>query len=991
MQPFHKLTTIFLLLSVFLVSTSSNIHFDGDEAKDKQAYWVDSVFNALNEDQKLGQLFMIAAYSNVDEAQNQVIENIIKDYQIGGLIFMQGGPVRQATLTNRYQAASKTPLLISMDAEWGLSMRLDSTLNFPKQMTLGAIQEDKYVYEMGKEIAMQCKRLGVHVSFSPDIDINSNPLNPIIGVRSFGENKENVARKGIAYMKGLQHHGVMAVAKHFPGHGDTDRDSHLGLPTIKHSKKRMDEIELYPFKKLIRDSVGGVLVAHLNIPAYDNTPNRASTLSKNIVTDLLKEKLDFQGLIFTDALNMKGVSKFFKPGEVDVMALKAGNDVLLFSEDVPIAINKIKEALANGDLDKKEVYQSVKKILNAKYWAGLNKYKPIEIKNLYQDLHSAHAKALRHTLFEKAVTVVSNANDLIPFKFNDTTKFASIAFGTSVENEFQKTLTKYAHFENHHFLEHHHFTSDQIEAFVEKYAHKTVIISIHGMNNSPAKDYGITKEISLLVQKLEQKTKVVVVLFGNPYALKYFENSPHVVCAYEHNEITKKLVPQVLFGALKANGKLPVSATSTIREGRGFFTLNTQKLQYGIPEQVGMLEEKLHTIDTIVTKAIKNHVMPGCEIVVARKGKVIYEKSFGKQTYLDSLPVQDSTIYDIASISKVAGTLQAVMFLYEQGEINLDSTISTYLPELKGTNKANIFIREVLTHQAGLQPFIEHNKKTMENGNLKDTYYCNKKDSIYNLSITPTIFAIPALPDSMWHWTIQSSLISKNHNAHNSDTSCYPYRYSDISFYIMKRIVETKTNQVMNEFLDQHFYAPLGMYNTTYKPLEKFNIERIPPTEDEPSFRKQIIRGTVHDPGAAMMGGVAGHAGLFSTANDLAILMQTHLQKGTYGGVNYFKPETVNEFSRAQYTSCRRGLGWDKPQLGGSSPTSDLCSFETFGHTGFTGTCAWVDPKYDLVFIFLSNRTFPNAENKKLITQNIRTKIQDVIYQSIVNITPEEL
>lgn len=976
---------------VFIVCASSNIHTDGDEARDKQAHWVDSVFNTLSLDQKIGQLFMVDAYSNLGEANNQQIDSLIVKNQIGGIIFMQGSPLKQAHLTNRFQAESKLPLLISMDAEWGLSMRLDSTMIFPKQMTLGAIQDEKYIYLMGKEMAEQCKRMGVHISFSPDVDVNSNPLNPVIGMRSFGENKENVAQKGLAYMKGLQHNGVMAVAKHFPGHGDTDSDSHLGLPTVKHTKKRIDEIDLYPFKKLIRDSVSGVMVAHLFVPAYDDTPNRASTLSKEIITDLLKEKLDFQGLIFTDALNMKAVSKYFKPGEVEVMAMKAGNDILLFSENVPVAINKIKDALEKGDLSQKEIDKSVKKILNAKYWAGLNNYKPIEINSLFNDLHTPNAKSLRYTLFEKAVTVVTNENDLIPFKYADTAKFVSIAFGTTVENEFQKILNKYARFENYHYEEHAHFTADKVNELVERHSKKTVIVSIHGMNNSPSKDYGITKEIINFIQKLEAKTNVVVVVFGNPYALKFFEKSPHLICTYEQNEVNRKYVAEVIFGAAKANGKLPVSASKELNEGRGFFTLNTQKLQYGIPEQVGMTEDKFYRIDTIVSKAIHNHVMPGCEILVARNGKVIYEKSFGNYTYQDSaLAVKDSTIYDIASVSKVAGTLQAVMTLYEHGEISLDSTISTYLPELKGTNKEHILMREVLTHQAGLQAFLEHFKKVMHKDGFNAAFIGTKKDSIYTLPITPSIFAIPSLPDSMWQWTINSNLIQKNSHAHGADTSCYPYRYSDLSFYIMKRIVESKINQPMNEFLDQHFYAPLGMYNTTYKPLEKFNISRIAPTENDQSFRKQVIRGTVHDPGAAMMGGVAGHAGLFSTANDLAILMQMHLQKGEYGGVQYFKPETVAEFSRAQFISCRRGLGWDKPQMGGSSPTSDYCSFDTFGHTGFTGTCAWVDPKYNLVFIFLSNRTYPYSENKKLITQNIRTRIQDIIYQSIVNINPEE-
>jgi beta-glucosidase-like glycosyl hydrolase/CubicO group peptidase (beta-lactamase class C family) len=987
LKMLRKTTVTFLLpLICFIVLANTHLLNKYQVEEQKKEHWVDSVFNAMSPEQRLGQLFMIAAYSNGKESDYQDIDKLVRDYNLGGLIFMQGGPMRQAALTNRYQSLAKIPLLISMDAEWGLSMRLDSTLQFPRQMTLGAIQNDDLIFKMGKEMANQCKRMGVHISFSPAVDVNSNPMNPVIGIRSFGENKEKVAAKGSAYMRGLQANGVIAVAKHFPGHGDTDADSHLSLPEIKHSKKRIDEIELYPFKRLIKDSVAGVMVAHIHVPAFDDDENKASSLSKEVVKKLLIDKLDYTGLVFTDALNMKGVSKFYKPGEIEVMALKAGNDVLLFSENVPLAIESIKKAIENDDLEQKDVDAKVRKILGAKYWAKLHEYKPIDLHNLYKDLYPHSAVALRHQLFEKAITVVKNETGLLPIKHQDTLKLASIAFGVGKDNEFQHILSKYAHFEHYHYAEHAHFTQEQLSIQAEKLAGKTVIISIHGMNNTPSKGYGVTHEIQQLAQKLQEKSNVIVVVMGNAYALKYFEDIKHVICTYENNDVTRKSVPQVIFGAMKAEGKLPVSPTIILKEGMGYNISPLNKLQYSIPERVGMNSRTLNKIDTIVGKAIKNKVMPGCKILVAREGKVIFERNYGTLNYDTLAPVTDSTIYDIASISKVVGTLQCIMFLKEQGLIHIDSTASTYLPELKGTNKQYITLREALTHTAGLQAFIEHFKKTTTSaGKLNDEYYCNEKDSSnFTLSVTNHLFAIHTLPDSMWKWSINSELI---HKQKAGDTSCYPYRYSDISFYILKRVAEKVLQQPISEFLAHHYYQPLGMYQTTYNPLDhNYPSHHIAPTEYDGTFRKQVIRGTVHDPGAAMMGGVAGHAGVFSTTRDLAILMQMHLQNGNYGGYIYLRPETVVEFTKASYTNCRRGLGWDKPQFGGSSPTSDFCSFDTFGHTGFTGTCAWADPKYNLQFIFLSNRTFPNSENKKLITQNIRTRIQDEIYRSMTEL-----
>lgn len=981
--------------------------------------WVDSVFNSMNADQRIGQLFMVAAYSNKDEIHHKAIENLIKNYNIGGLIFFKGTPYHQAKLINRYQSIARVPLLIAMDAEWGLAMRLDSTISFPRQMTLGAIQDNQYIYRMGAEIARQCKRIGVHVNLAPVVDINSNPNNPVIGIRSFGENKENVALKGIAYMKGLQQNSVMANAKHFPGHGDTDTDSHLTLPVIKHSKKRLDEIELYPFKRLINEGLMSIMVAHLHVPAYDDTVNRATTLSKAVVTGLLKKDLGFRGLIFTDALNMRGVSQFYKPGDVDLKALLAGNDVLLFSEKVPVAIKKIKQAVRRGIISMEEIDKRVKKILRAKFWVGLygkngrkeieeirgDNFPSINLNNIYEDLNTNYAKFLQQELYEKALTVVQNQDDLIPFKIIDTNTFASVSIGLSHLikgeldgiNEFQKMLSLYAPFD-HFSISEKALEQTYNDLLNEVFPYKTVVVSIHKMNNSSSRGYGISKKAKDFIKQISKKTKTILVVFGNPYSLKYFEDNKWLVCAYEDNEVTQKVVPQLLFGAISANGKLPVSASSKFKEGVGLTTESLKRLIYSFPESVGMNSKTLLNIDTIVLKAIADSAMPGCQVLIAKDGNVIFNKSYGYLTYKKQQLVTNQTIYDVASVTKVAGTLQAIMFLKEQGLLDLDAKASEYLSELKTTNKKDLLIRDIMSHQAGLVPYIEYWKRTIDSsGMLSDSFYSNiKSEKFPNLvvhrinagialsdGVLPgvnkgALYSISSMEDTIWQWTIDSDMIKKKKKKHK-----YGYKYSDLGFYIMKRIAEKLLNQSIEEFLDQNFYTPLSLNTLNYQPQNKFEIKKIAPTEYDTNFRKTLICGTVHDPGAAMVGGVAGHAGIFSNANALSILMQMNLQHGYYGGLRYFKSETIPEFTTKQFDNNRRGLGWDKPDPDGHGPTSNYASANTFGHSGFTGTCVWVDPDCQLVYVFLSNRVYPNAYNTKLITKNIRTRIHDVIYRAM--------
>ncbi|MGB3181414.1 MAG: glycoside hydrolase family 3 N-terminal domain-containing protein [Cyclobacteriaceae bacterium] len=954
----------------------------GNTAESPEDAWVDSVFKQLTDDQRIAQLITVAGYSNRDEKHYLEIERLVRNYNIGGICFFQGDPVTQVRLTNRYQAAAATPVLISMDLEYGLGMRLDSTVSYPNQMTLGALNDTKPVYDMGAEVARQCRELGVHVNFAPVVDINSNRANPVINYRSFGEDKKKVAAMAGAYMRGLQDNSIIATAKHFPGHGDTDSDSHLTLPIIRSSRERLDSLELYPFREIFDEGIMSVMVAHLYIPALDSTPNVASTLSPKIIKDLLKDEMGFEGLVFSDALNMQGVAKYFGPGEVALRALQAGNDVLLLVEDVPDAIKKIKSGLRRGIVNRKEFNKSVKKVLAAKYWAGLAKpYEPIVADGLLERINTPEAYLLKQRLLEKSVTLVRNADDFLPITHLDTLNFASLTIGGDEENSFRETLSKYAPFTHYHLEK----GADSMEAYTSLYRKlsdfETVVVGVRGMRNSRRLNYGLDSADIFFLKQLSKETRVVVAAFGNPYALEQFDDFDNLICAYEDNEYTLRIVPQVIFGAIPAMGQLPVTASSYAVSGQGEITDPIGRMGFSAPEDVGMNSVMLKDIDKIVQEGIAMGAMPGCQIIVARHGKVVFEKSYGHLTYEKLQPVTSETVYDIASITKVAGTLQAIMFLNDQDRVDVNKRLSAYLPELKKTNKRSTRIDDVLIHQAGLQPYIPYWKETVDNFGPKPVFYSISPDEQFTQAVSDGIFALNSIEDTVYNWTINSDLLKKDRK-----TKGYTYRYSDLGYYMMKRIVENELNQPIEEFLNQNFYSPLGLSTMTYRPLCKFPMERIAPTENDTYFRNTIVRGYVHDQGAAMLGGVAGHAGLFSNAMDLATLMQMNLQGGSYGKVQYLSPATLQKFTAKQIEDNRRGLGWDKPNPEtDNGPTGAYASLATFGHTGFTGTAAWADPQHGLVYVFLSNRVYPDATNTKLIKENIRTRIQDVIYESMMS------
>ena len=963
---------LFFLLSIVFNSLTAQV--DPLLADDiiGQKKWVDSVYNSLSLKQKIGQLFMVDAFSSKGKAEQNRIAKLVEEQEIGGIIFSKGGPVRQAQMHNVLQAKSNVPMLIAMDAEWGLSMRLDSTYAFPWNMTLGALKDESLVKKTGAQIAKHCKRLGVHMNFAPVIDINTNPKNPIIGNRSFGETKENVAEKGASFMKGMQSLNVLASGKHFPGHGDTDKDSHKTLPSILFDKERINNVELYPFKKLIKEGISSIMVAHLNIPSLEKKAGLPSSISKYVVTDLLKDKLNFKGLIFTDALNMKGAADFQEPGAIDLAAFEAGNDVLLISENIPKSVLRIENAILQGQLTVRRLETSVKKILKAKYKVGLNNYKPINTTNLVKDLNSLENDILYEQVAENAITLLRNDLSTIPFKYLDQKKIAYVHLGSANGDAFYNQLKLYTKVTKISVN-----TIDDISKLVD-YNH--IIVGFHKSNVNPWKSYSFSKQEKTLLNAISKKHKTTLVSFAKPYALNNLEAIPNltvIVQAYQNSKIFQEKAAQALFGGIPMKGKLPVSITPYFKVGDGFFLKNNERLSYGLPESVGVNSEKLAKIDSIVKYTLDRKMTPGLQLLVARKGKVIHHKAYGYQTYDKKIPIDHHSIYDIASLTKILSTLPILMQMEETGVLEITDEFGDLLPELKGTNKEKVTVIDALSHQGRLKPWIPFYIATLDSVTSKPNkdFYRKEYEASFATQVAKDLYIRNDRRDSVFKEVVESELRSRK-----------SYKYSDLAYYMLQRYVENYYKTSIDNLTQNFLYNSLGANNTGYLPLKRFDLNEIVPTEVDLLYRNQEVRGYVHDQGAAMIGGIGGHAGLFTNANDVAKIMQMYLQGGTYGYTEYLKAQTINKFNKCYFCDDkknRRGLGFDKPQLSDSGPTCGCVSMNSFGHSGFTGTYTWADPDEEIVYVFLSNRTYPDSGNRLLIRENIRTKIQQVIYDSI--------
>lgn len=974
--------------------------------------WVDSVYNSLSLDERIAQLFMVKAYSNKGNkwsAHARETMELVKKYKVGGLIFFQGGPGRQAVLTNYYQNAAQVPLMIAIDGEWGLGMRLDSTISYPRQMMLGAIQDEELIYEMGVEIGHQCRRIGINVNFAPVVDINNNPLNPVINNRSFGESKYNVARKGIQYMLGLQNQGVLTTAKHFPGHGDTETDSHKDLPILKHSRKRLDTLELYPFRQMIANGVTGIMVGHLHIPSLDDRDNSASTISPKIATLLLKKQLKFRGLVFTDALNMQGVSKFTEPGELEVKALLAGNDVLLYPTDVPLAIEKIKLAIAKGEIKTSVINDRCRRILTAKKWLGLDTLTPVKVDSINEDINSEYANNLNRRLIENSLTVIQNNDNILPLKHLEQRNIACVVVGDTEINTFQQRVGNYAQVDNFNIAKDassHEF--DSLLKSLQKY--NTVITAIVNTHQKPGTNFGITDSTISFLEKLVLQNHTILSHFANAYSvasLKSSEQFKSILLAYQDTPEIQDLAAQLIFGAIPAKGKLPVSINDRYRVGDGVLWDGSIRLKYADPYYVGMNAEMLHhNIDSIAQKAVAEGATPGCQILVARNNAVIFHKAYGHHTYAKQTKLEITDIYDLASITKIAASTTSLMQMYDQGKFQLDTILSAYLPELDTTNKGNLWIKDILTHQARFKswiPFYLSIIKDYDNPeekiisrwysqmypvklgkacylrndySFRDSILSNMQTDTFSIQVAKDLYINKFWRDTIFQKIRESDLEVKKE-----------YKYSDLGFYYFRLVIERLSGLAFEDYTHSAIYAPLGAKTMGFLPLQRFDTMTIVPTEDDRIFRKQLLRGFVHDPGAAMLGGVSGHAGLFSDANDLAKLMQMFLNKGQYGGQQFIQPSTVDLFTSCPFCDegNRRGYGFDKPNPDTSAVSSvaKSCSLLSFGHSGFTGTITWVDPKEDLIYIFLSNRICPETDNSKIYELDVRPSIHESIYKAI--------
>jgi len=970
MRQIYIILITFLFALPVVSQTTNNPLLTGDYEAQKK--WVDSLYSSMTLAEKVGQLYMVQVMSNQDEATKNKVVEIIKDHHIGGIIYSNGGPSRQARLNNELQSFSKTPMLIGMDAEWGLSMRLDSTYAFPWNMTLGAIKDNKLVEQTGRQIGEHCKRLGVHFNFAPVVDINTNPKNPIIGNRSFGEDRDNVTEKASAFMKGMQDAGVLANAKHFPGHGDTDQDSHKTLPTISFNEKRIDSIELYPYKKLIQEGLSSVMVAHLNVPSLEARDGYPSSLSKHIVTDILKVKLGFKGLIFTDALTMKGAADFSETGAIDLAAFNAGNDVMLMSVDVGIGVSKIMDAYNKGEISESRLEHSVKKILQAKYKVGLNNYEPIGLYNLSKDLNRLKDDILYEELLENAITVVKNEKDLLPLRRLETKSIAYVKLGDDSGSAFFNELKKYAKV--------HEIESDNLYSLTAKLKpYNTVIIGFHRSNDNPWESYKFSNKELVWLHEISQTHTVIIDAFVKPYALsrlKTLENIESIVVSYQNSEIAQQKSAQLIFGAIPSKGSLPVSIGNYFKVGDGIYNNELKRLGYTIPERVGMSSEKLKRIDSVAKVAVGSMMTPGIQLLVARKGKVIYNKSFGKHTYKGKEKVAFDDIYDVASLTKILSTLPLLMELEEQGIVSLNTKLPAILPEYKDSNKAHVTLKSMLSHYARLrpwEPFYYHTLDTITKRPSRK-YYRYKRSNKFNVEVSKNLFLRTDYQDSLPQIIKNSELLERQR-----------YRYSDFPYYILKKFIEQHYDRTLDELAQSHFYESLGANYTLYNPYYKISNKKIVPTEIDDYYRYQKVHGYVHDMGAAMQNGVGGHAGVFSNANDVAKIMQMYLQKGYYGGKRYLKPETIDKFNTCYYCddNNRRGIGFDKPQLGDDGPTCGCISMTSFGHSGFTGTYTWADPDEEIVYVFLANRTYPHAGKNLLLKENIRTEIQRLIYEAI--------
>ncbi len=963
-------------------------------SRDEQCrQWVDSVFHTLSLKEKVGQLF-VYTIAPVQTKQNEaLLRDAVKTYKVGGILFSGGLMENQAELTNKAQEMASVPVMITFDGEWGLSMRLRNTPIFPRNMVLGCIQDDRLIYEYGQEMARQSREIGVHVNFAPVADVNINPRNPVINTRSFGEDPERVADKVIAYATGLESGGVLSVSKHFPGHGDTDVDSHHALPVLPFSRERLDSVELYPFRQMIRAGLGSIMVGHLEVPALEPEAGRPSSLSRHIVHGLLREEMGFRGLIFTDALAMKGAGN----ENPSLQALKAGNDMVLSPPRLKAEIEAVLKAIEQGELSEADINEKCRKVLTYKYMLGLSAQpEEIRLSGLEQRIHTPQATDLIRRLQQAAVTLITNTDRVLPLDVQEEESIAVLQVGGASDAEtFIKSLEQYAPVRRFQLAGGLGAAASD-ELIQRMKACKRMVVCVTATQLAAYQTF---------FDRFEPEEPVTYVFFTPQKPMAQIEaalsRASAVIWAHSANRDVQRHTADALFGQATLDGRLSTSIGSLFRPGQGV-SLIAGELPVYLPEEYGMNPVVLDRIDEIALEGISKDAYPGCQVVVLKEGKMMYNKTFGTHTGRGSAEVEREDIYDVASLSKMVGTLLAVMKVYDKGLINLTDKVSDHLPYLKGTNKEHITIRELLFHESGLVSSIPFYREGIDPNSYPGNLLSAKRDATHPLQLASRVWANPAFSfreglispvrtdthtlhvvDSMW--VDQEFRAEINRKIASSRLGEKKYVYSCIGFILLQQVVEQLTGTPLDTYLAREFYDPMGLRRTAYLPLRYFGKEEVVPSAIDRFVRKTTIHGYVHDEAAAFQGGISGNAGLFSTAAEVAQISQLLLNGGEYRGKRYLGEETCRLFTTETSSRSRRGLGFDKPDRRNPerSPCAAAAPASVYGHTGFTGTCVWVDPDNELVYVFISNRTYPSTVTNQLSKLGIRKRIQEVIYQSL--------
>lgn len=959
-------------------------------------HWADSVYSSLTPRQRVAQLLLPKVVPTLGEKSKAAITRYVKTECMGGLLFSEGTIEQYVSLADFAQSEAKVPVLMTVDGEWGVSMRVENTPRWPKNIALGAIKNKRLIYDYGRAVARECKLLGIQADFAPDADVNSNPANPVIGTRSFGEDPRRVAEATVAYSLGMEDEGVQAVAKHFPGHGDTSTDSHKTLTTVLHSSSQLERIDMEPFRSFVDAGCSGIMTGHIIVPAVDATQTPAS-LSKILTTERLRKGLDFEGLIYTDALGMKGA---VHPGGMNnaLAACLAGADVLLCPIDPVADLNKLMAAVADGSLPESVVEDRCKRVLRYKYYLGLNDYKPLgtDYAAIAAQLNNADTKALIKQLTAAAITVARNKDSILPLGRLADRTFGVVSIGAPKDNLFATTCAHYAR-TNSYFTEGSAFSA----ASLAKIESNDVVIAAVFSDKAEARQ--------ALAQLTAGSKPVVAVFMTSPFKIARFGNClgklAAIVLAYDDIPDARISAAEAIFGGIAVDGRCPVNIPGVAKCGDGI-DLPKTRLGFSSPAAEGMRPTLTDSLDALVKRGIDTKAFPGAQLLVARHGNIVYNKQFGKTTNTPEAKAVDAqTVYDLASVSKATGTLPGIMKAYDQGLISLDDRLGDIIPQITDSAKRLITVRELLYHETGMPASLNMFNVMIDTLSYKGRLITARPDQTHTIKIqnkafghknakmrtdivsrtrsesNPTEAAKGIFTGKATYDTIMSRIynipLRKNKN----------YNYSCLNFALLMDVEQRRTGIPHNEYVRDNIFGPLGAYRTTYRPAEVFDLANIAPTEYDSFLRRQKVHGYVHDEMANFSGGVQGNAGLFANAHDLAKICQMWLNNGTYGDTRILSPETVKLFTTAQSPTCRRGLGFDKPDTENPdySPTCDEASPEVFGHLGFTGTVFWVDPKEDLIFIFLTNRVDPTRDNAAFSKLNIRPELFRQVYHSLLH------